>query len=146
MSSESERECQAPSTSEEKTYTIKKPARDEEVVVTHSLQDCVEVQGYVRRSSVVVLECGCCGALSSFDTDLRYKPPAGRCQNPDCRALLCAKHVEECHYCCVCGTQLCPACMRQAKGEPGLVFCKKHFETHADQANSKWVQDCMTKE
>lgn len=132
-------------TSEEKTISIIRPGKEEEIIVQHSVQDKVEEQGYTKTTRVVVLECGCCGALVSYEADTRYKPPAGRCQNPACRALLCAKH-EERFWCCVCGVPVCPACMRRTQGESSLVFCKAHFEELASEANRKEVVKCLTKD
>lgn len=113
-------------TSEEHLYIISKPSKSKEIKVEHSVQDCVEGEGYKKRVKAVVLECGCCGLLTSLSPDIRYKPPAGRCQNPDCRVLLCQRHVEERASCSVCGKLLCPACLRQI-GKEDLVYCKEHF-------------------
>ncbi|MFH1072238.1 MAG: hypothetical protein V1743_02300 [Nanoarchaeota archaeon] len=127
--------------SEEHVYIITKPGKGKEIRVEHSVQDCVDGEGYIKRIKAVALECGCCGMLSSFSPDIRYKPPAGRCQNPDCRVLLCQKHLEESHSCSVCGKPLCPACLRRTRKDAGLLYCYEHFKEFAEENHLQEIRN-----
>ncbi len=132
-------------TSEARTYTITKPKTDKEISVQHSAQDIVEGGGFKKQVYISILECGCCGALTSCDPETtRYKAPAGRCQNPECRVLICQNHIEERYSCVVCSKPLCPACMRNTYKNKDLVFCKECFVEYAEKKNCADVAKCMT--
>lgn len=140
-------EEQVPSTShtsEEHIYIITKPANDGEITIHHSIQDQAQEEGYTKRTKTVILETGCCGMLTSLSSDTRYKPPAGRCQNPECKVLLCQKHVEERQSCIICGRTLCPACLRQTNKKTNLIFCKQHFEEFAEEECREELVKCLT--
>lgn len=121
----------ASNTAEEHLFTIINPVKSKEIQVSHTIQDSLEEEGYTKRIKATILECSCCGALCSFSPDTRYKPPAGRCQNPDCRGLICNIHIEKQFSCNVCGKQLCMACLRKTKSEQ--VYCQSCFQKYAQE-------------
>ena len=126
-------------TSEERTYIITKPETKDEITVQFQLRDCLQEDGYTKRITSYLLETGCCGQLTSFDHE-RYRPPSGRCQNPNCRVLLCHVHVEEKFSCVVCRRPLCFSCLRRTISN-NLNFCTEHFKEYVTKHQEDIIKE-----
>jgi len=131
-------------TAEERRYTIKRPGREAQIVVEDAVEDLVEGERYTKRIRTTVLQCDCCGALCSLDLDSRYKPPAGRCTNPEHGGLLCARHLEEVFACRACRVGLCLACKHETAN--GIVFCASCFKEFAEEQDRQEISACLRKE
>lgn len=137
-----------PHTSEETQYIIFTPPKADSFTVKQVTEDIVDAQGYTKRKTVPLPECGCCGRITSLNPEEHLvKPPAGRCQNADCRALLCSEHCGKVYRCIRCNRPLCEACLRRLPGtDESIVFCDEHFAEFAEPDIKKRIRECTTGE
>ena len=103
-------------------YVIKTPSTSNDVVLQTTTEDIVDASGVTRLTTHEIVRASCCGALCTYSTDTRNKPPAGRC--PSCGSILCALHLAQEFRCHVCPTLLCRAC---ARPYGDVHLCATHY-------------------
>jgi hypothetical protein len=132
-------------TSEERLFVIEPASTSSKTTLKTVVRDSVGKDGYSKSIEIGIIECRCCGLLCSYDTnESKHKPPAARCQNPECRAFLCTKHSEERLSCVICGKPLCVCCARKSPLSD-FVFCETHFHEYVEKSHLENIRKCLLK-
>ena len=124
---------------DEHIITARKPEDRDVLEVCLVTTETAEPDGLLRSTSHDVFEAACCGSFLSYDSHTGHERPGGKCQNEECRALLCSNHVKF-TKCAICNKTLCVVCRRVAGGH---TFCEEHYETHARKSFESEVKQCV---